>query len=135
MPIRLLRTALVLLSAVGIWGVGHIVFVHVTGVKPCPTIFTLPAWYVVLLGYSGMLLAQWGKFGSSTYPHKVLFVISWLPVMLVATLGVFGELTGQWRCPVTETGIPKCYISFALAVTLIALHCTILRCFSKLPSA
>lgn len=108
------RTSIILLASIGVLGVGRISINHWTGEASCPMIGPLPACYIILIGYSLIVL--------SMYPHVqkalVLFLIGWAPVMLLALTGVVGELTGVLRCPHLEIGIPQCYISAALALII-----------------
>ena len=108
------RTSIILLASIGVLGVGRISITHWTGEASCPMIGPLPACYIILIGYSLIVL--------SMYPHVqkalVLFVIGWAPVMLLALTGVVGELTGVLQCPHLEIGIPQCYISAALALII-----------------
>lgn len=108
------RTSIILLASIGVLGVGRISINHWTGEASCPMIGPLPACYIILIGYSLIVL--------SMYPHVqkalVLFVIGWAPVMLLALTGVVGELTGVLQCPHLEIGIPQCYISAALALII-----------------
>ena len=108
------RTSIILLASIGVLGVGRISINHWTGEASCPMIGPLPACYIILIGYSLIVL--------SMYPHVqkalVLFLIGWAPVMLLALTGVVGELTGVLQCPHLEIGIPQCYISAALALII-----------------
>ena len=108
------RTAIILLASIGVLGVGRISIIHWTGEASCPMIGSLPACYIILIGYSLIVL--------SMYPHVqkalVLFLIGWAPVMLLALTGVVGELIGVLQCPHLEIGIPQCYISAALALII-----------------
>jgi hypothetical protein len=47
-----------------------------------------------------------------------LFLIGWVPVITLALVGVFGELTSTLHCPPSEIGIPKCYFSAALSMVI-----------------
>ncbi len=98
----------------GLWGSGGISVAHWSGEKPCPTINLFPACYVIFLGYGLILL--------STYPHLkkslLVFLIGWVPVMILALIGVIGELTSTLHCPQSEAGMPKCYFSAALGIII-----------------
>ena len=108
------RTSIILLASIGVLGVGRISINHWTGEASCPMLGPLPACYIILIGYSLIIL--------STYPRLqqafLLFLIGWVPVILLAFTGVVGELIGVLQCPHLEIGIPQCYISAALAVII-----------------
>jgi len=106
------RTAIVLLASIGVMGVGRISIIHWTGEASCPMLGSLPACYIILIGYSFVVF--------SMYPHlqkaSVLFLIGWIPVVILALTGVVGELTDVLQCPHLENGTPQCYLSAALAL-------------------
>lgn len=107
--VRMLIGGLALYGAVAAFSISER---HMSGVEDCPFLGPVPACYVVLAGYSVMLL-------SVLRPMKWLFLVGWLPVFLLATAGVTSELfSDQPVCPRTAGGIPKCYFSFALSGTL-----------------
>ena len=108
------RTAIILLASVGVLGVGRISIIHWTGEASCPMIGSLPACYIILIGYSLIVLSMYPLVQKAL----VLFVIGWAPVVLLALTGVVGELTGVLQCPHLENGTPQCYISAALALTI-----------------
>ena len=41
-------------------------------------------------------------------------------VLGLAVVGSFMQVTGLGECPQTETGIPGCYISFLMSMTVLA---------------
>lgn len=85
---------------------------HFSGAEECPTIGSLPACYVVVVGYAAML-------SSAIRPSKWVFFTGWLPVFMLASIGVGGELFSDIPvCPRTAGGIPKCYFSFVLSAIL-----------------
>ncbi len=43
--------------------------------------------------------------------QKKIFIIFWLPIIVLALIGSIGELTNSMQCPRTEAGTPKCYFS------------------------
>jgi hypothetical protein len=108
----LIRKAIIIMGALGLWGSGSISVDHWTGRMPCPTIGFFPACYIIFLGYGLILM--------STYPRLkkslLVFLLGWTPVITLALTGVIGELTSTLHCPHSETGIPKCYFSAAMAL-------------------
>ncbi len=91
----------------------------ITGADACPEIGFVPACYVVLLGYSLMLVSaalprwRWGKW---------LFVSGATPVALLAVFGSVSELLVGETCPRSESGVPLCYVSLALVAVIVALY-------------
>ncbi|MEE8254794.1 MAG: hypothetical protein V3S58_04225 [Nitrosomonadaceae bacterium] len=106
------RTAIVLLASIGVLGVGRISISHWTGEASCPMIGSLPACYIILIGYSLIVLSMYPRLQKAF----VLFLIGWVPVAMLALTGVVGELTDVLQCPHLENGIPQCYLSAALAL-------------------
>jgi len=105
-----LRTAIVLLASIGVLGVGRISITHWVGEASCPMIGPLPACYIILIGYSLIVLSMFPRLQQAS----VVFLIGWVPVIMLAVSGVVGELTGILQCPHLENGIPQCYLSAAL---------------------
>ena len=105
------RTAIVLLAGIGVLGVGRISIIHWSGEASCPMISLLPACYIILIGYSLIVLSMSPRLQKAS----TLFLIGWVPVIMLALSGVVGELTGILQCPHLENGIPQCYLSAALA--------------------
>ena len=108
------RTAIVLLASIGVLGVGRISIIHWTGEASCPMISSLPACYIILIGYSLIVLSMYPRLQKAS----VLFLIGWVPVVMLALTGVVGELTDVLRCPHLENGTPQCFLSSALALTI-----------------
>lgn len=111
MSIWFYRSAILLLSAFAISGVWPIVYAHWSAQATCPQLGVIPACYLVLIAYSGILLSTLLPLAKTRY----LFLASWSVVSLLALLGVFGELANLWHCPQTSSGIPKCFFSAGLA--------------------
>lgn len=108
------RTAIVLLASIGVLGVGRISIIHWTGETSCPMIGSLPACYIILIGYSLIVLSMYPRLQKAS----VLFLIGWVPVVMLALTGVVGELTDVLQCPHLENGTPQCFLSAALALTI-----------------
>jgi len=108
------RTAIVLLASIGVLGVGRISIIHWTGETSCPMIGSLPACYIILIGYSLIVLSMYPRLQKAS----VLFLVGWVPVVMLALTGVVGELTDVLQCPHLENGTPQCFLSAALALTI-----------------
>ena len=113
------RPLLLVLIAVGLYGAANVSFDTLTGIAPCPRVVGIPACFVVLAGYSCMLLALVLKL---TARLKRLFLIGWLPVFLLALIGSILELMNGNTCPKSESGIALCYLSLMFSVAVIALY-------------
>jgi hypothetical protein len=108
------RTVIILLASIGVLGVGRISIIHWTGEASCPRIGPLPACYIILIGYSLIVLSMYPRLQQAF----LLFLVGWVPVILLALTGVVGELTDILQCPHLENGIPQCYLSAALALII-----------------
>ena len=114
MAIYLYRSAIFLLSAFGISSVLPIAYAQWTEQLMCPQLGMFPACYIVLFAYVGMLIALVLPITKA----RCLFILSWSTVLLLALVGIFGEITNLWSCPETSSGIPKCFLSALLALTV-----------------
>jgi len=81
----------------------------------CPKIIGIPACYIVLICFSGGLLAHLSRTGKSTWIYFAFIGI----VTLIATTGTVGELTGTAECPRTSGGTPMCFISLGICISLL----------------
>ena len=108
------RTAIVLLASIGVLGVGRISIIHWTGETSCPMIGSLPACYIILIGYSLIVVSMYPRLQKAS----TLFLVGWVPVVMLALTGVVGELTDVLQCPHLENGTPQCFLSAALALTI-----------------
>ena len=120
----LIRLAIIALGGLGFLGVGGISFSHWTGEATCPMIGLIPACYIIFVGYGLILLSIFVKIKISV----PIFFIGWLPVIVLAFIGVIGDITSTVVCPMSEIGIPKCYFSAALSLLIGFLY----WCFYKI---
>jgi len=114
MQVTVIRIIVIALAALGFLGVGGISHDHWHHVAPCPMIGPIPACYIILVGYGLIFLSMFVKRTSSLR----VFVVGWTAVIILALLGVLGELTATLSCPSSEIGIPKCYFSAALSIVI-----------------
>ena len=92
---------------------------HLRGAQTCPIVLDLPACVIVFLCYVLITIA-WGMTlakKQSIWQHRI-FAIGFLPAFILAFIGSTGEVFGFARCPLTETGFPKCFLSLALLLAL-----------------
>jgi len=117
------RSVIILLSAYALISVSPIVHLHWNEEVACPTIGVIPACYLVLVAYAGILLSATLPLVIKSFTKaNTLFLVSWLVVSAFALMGIFGEVTGLWHCPQTPTGIPKCFYSAGLALIIGVLY-------------
>lgn len=108
------RISIIILALFGVWGVAKISMNHWTGESACPMIGQAPICYIILIGYSLIVLSMYPQLKKAA----IVFLLGWLPVMLFALTGVIGELTNTLQCPQTPTGIPACYFSAAFSLII-----------------
>ena len=92
---------------------------HLGGTPICPVLIGIPACLIVFINYA-LITAAWGlSFKQRTsYIPSLLFFVGFIPAFLLALVGTTGEIFGFASCPVTETGVPKCYLSFGILIIL-----------------
>jgi len=110
----MLRIIIIILATIGFLGVGEISHAHWYHETSCPVIGSIPACYIILVGYG---LIFFSIFVKPTLSLR-LFIIGWVPVIILALLGVIGELTAAFSCPPSAVGIPKCYFSAAMSLAI-----------------
>jgi len=110
----MLRIIIIVLATIGFLGVGEISHAHWSHEASCPMIGSIPACYIILVGYGLIFLSMFVK----PILSLRLFIIGWTPVIILALLGVVGELTATLSCPPSAIGIPKCYFSAAMSLAI-----------------
>ena len=108
------RTTIALLAGIGVLGAGRISIAQWTGNASCPRVGFLPVCYLILVGYSLIVLSMYPRLQKTS----LLFLTGYVPVIFFAITGVVGELTGILQCPNLKNGTPTCYISAALALII-----------------
>lgn len=83
--------------------------------EACPNIGIIPACYVVSVAYIAMALAGviWWRIALK------LFLVGAVPVITLAFIGTATELSGTPTCPRSAGGLPLCYVSLTLGVSLL----------------
>jgi hypothetical protein len=122
-PLLIARLLILAPAFLGAFAAFNISYAQWTGTAPCPSIGIIPACYVVLAGYGLILL-------SAVLLSRIIFLIGWLPVLLLAAVGTISELLYTAPvCPRTEGGIPQCFLSLALIgiIGLLGLYLFTLR--------
>ena len=113
------RAILWLLLIAGLWSALRVSYTTITGSEPCPDFLEIPICYLVGLGYTSMLAAQ---FVSSRPLKTRLFYPAWALVFLIAVLGTGFELSLGDACPRSSSGVPLCYFSLAFCVAIFLLY-------------
>ncbi len=106
------------LAALGTIAGARLSLSHLEHGEVCPMLGPLPACIVVFLGYLFILIAT---FIIRQDKSKLLFFIGWIPVVGLASIGVVLELVRGDTCPPGGFGIPQCFYSLAMAITVFVL--------------
>ncbi len=110
--------ALLGLIALGWVGALRVSLDTIVDVKPCPQVVGVPACYIVLACYSMTALACVLQ---SRRLARVLFIAGWMPAFLLAAVGTSLEITVGQTCPRSGSGVPLCFVSLALVLSIAAL--------------
>lgn len=106
------RFVLVALAALGFYAGASLSLAHFNTGETCPFIGPLPACYVVGLGYFLILTAA---LVTPLPKRHLVFYLGWVPVILLALIGVSLEIIQGETCPAGGLGIPQCFYSLAMA--------------------
>jgi len=109
------RILIGVIAMAGMIGVLPIITAHLRGWS-CPMIGPLPACYLVLFAYSSVALSVL----LNARRRKIIFLVGWTPLFIVATAGSVLELMGREACPRTGYGVPTCFISLFMVLVLAA---------------
>lgn len=116
---RVIKVILLALLSIGLYGALSVSYLTVTGIAPCPAVASIPACYVVTVGYFLMFIA-------TLLNHKTIakwfFILGWVPVVLLALVGSSLELAQGDICPKSSIGIPLCYVSLSFATVVAVLY-------------
>lgn len=115
---KIARVALLGLAGLGMFAGTKLSLEHIQHGEVCPMLGPVPACTIVFLGYLGVVLAA--LFLKQSFSKK-LFYIGWIPVFLLALIGVGLELTKGHVCPPGAMGIPQCFFSLAMALICLGL--------------
>ena len=113
---NILYWLIILIAGLAIYGSIGLVIEELGSKNICPKIIGIPACYIVLGSFTGALLAHFlpAKNGKWIYFFFVGIVT------MIASTGTIGELTETVRCPRTAGGIPICFFSLAICLSLLA---------------
>lgn len=103
--------------AIGLYGVVKISYTTLSGGEQCPSLMHVPACYIITLAYAVMLLAFFARNKSWS---QWLFSTGLLIAFGFAAVGSATELTNGDACPTTASGLPLCYVSLALCLSIAA---------------
>jgi len=98
--------------AFAIFGTYGLVMKEYRVTNVCPKILGIPACYIVLACF---VTALFGHFMGIKYLYFGFVGI----VTLIASTGTLGEVFGFAKCPRTAGGIPMCFISLSICVSLL----------------
>jgi len=112
----LARLSILLVSVLALYRLFPVVADQLRGLDACPMLGPVPACYLVFIGYIAI--------GVSVVLEPLrslwIFLSGWLPVFLFALTGTSLELLGQPTCPRSDSDIPLCFFSLAIASALFA---------------
>ncbi len=112
MTLYLLILGLLLLA---IYGAGSLSLHDFQVKNVCPKILSIPACYIVLGGFTIAMIGHLFPFSQN---NNVFFAGVGM-VTLIATVGSIAQITGLGECPKTSSGIPMCFLSLGICVSLL----------------
>ncbi|MEP3844420.1 MAG: hypothetical protein ABJM43_03620 [Paracoccaceae bacterium] len=108
----------VLTCVVVLSGIVPISLSHFQTGGACPALGPIPACYLVSICYAAMAIAALVWWRRLTW----LFLAGATPVILLAALGTTLELFGKPTCPLSDTGLPLCYVSLAIGFSILVTY-------------
>ena len=113
------------LLIIGILATGNLVLGEITHEGTCPKLGVIPACYLVFLSFLIPLLVHisQGFTLSETLTKKrnIIYYLFTGFALALATYASIGQAIGKIQCPKTDYGLPMCYISFAIFLSLVLL--------------
>ncbi len=111
---KVFRISIYLLLLWVLSAVAKLSYLHATTSEICPLLINIPACYIILFSVSGALITHYLR-----YSH-LFFIFSSIPLLL-ALAGTVLQILGKVECPKNETGIPLCFISLGIFLTVVGL--------------
>jgi hypothetical protein len=114
-----------ILLIIGIISSGNLVLGEISNEGTCPKLGVIPACYLVFLCFLIPLIVHISQgFTLSEALTKRLNIIYYLFTGFALTLATYasiGQVIGKIQCPKTDFGLPMCYISFVIFLSLVLL--------------
>jgi hypothetical protein len=108
------RALLIAAASLGAYSGGVLSLEHLHTGEACPLLGPVPACMLVFAGYAAIIISALLPRGWFTK----LFYLGWTPVFGLALVGAVLHTFVSDTCPVNESGMPKCYMSLALAALM-----------------
>jgi hypothetical protein len=112
---KILYWLIIIIAAFAIYGTSGLVLKEWNIGNICPKILGIPACFIVMVCFLGGLI---GHLTANKTGLWIFFVFTGV-VTLIAITGTVGELTGTTKCPRTSGGIPMCFISLGICLSLL----------------
>ncbi len=106
---------ILLLLSIGIAGAGTLVIEEINTGNGCPKVWNIPICIIILCCFLIPFVAH------VLHRYHIAYFIATGIAVTIALIATVLQFTGQNECPKTDTGIPMCYYSLALFVSLILL--------------
>ena len=115
---KIIYYLILLIAAVGTYGVFGLVKTEMATGNGCPDLFpNVPACYVI---YACFILIIIGHLFKNRFSSILYFSGAGI-ALAIASYASWGQYFGQLECPKTTSGDPMCYYSFAFFLSLILL--------------
>jgi hypothetical protein len=112
---KLINVLVALVFSFGIYGAGRLVYKEYIIKQVCPQILGIPACYIIMACLIIPLIAHIFNLRNNIYFAGTGIALT------IATYGSISQLIGIADCPRTTNGMPMCYISFLIFLTLVVL--------------
>ena len=113
-PPFILINIILIFAFLGTWGLVQNEF---TNGDICPKIMGVPACYIIM----GIIITAFITNFMKSEQARMLFLLVVVTALSIAIFGSLGEIVGFSKCPRTSGGIPMCFISFGIFVSLLIL--------------
>lgn len=118
----MIRVALYLLVAFGVWSGGRMSYLHFQSGESCPILKVVPACYIAFAGY---LLMAISLLVVVAKPGCHLTAMFWTGLFVAGGLALIGtvfELVKGDVCPKAFGWLPMCYVSLAFSILIGVLY-------------
>jgi hypothetical protein len=105
----------------GVYGAGKLSYNEIMYQNICPKIIGIPACFIIFLCFLIPLIVHFLRKKNTLY-----FLFTGI-AFLIAMIGTIGQMTNKIQCPKNDNGIPMCFISLGIFITLILLKIFLIR--------
>jgi len=118
---KLLNYSIYIIFIFGLLAAVNLVYHEFSKEDTCPKLGFIPACYII---FSCLVIPFISHIINK---GKIIYFLFTTIALIIAAYATVGQLLNLVQCPKTESGLPMCYISFAIFACLVVLKLALLK--------